>query len=94
MEDKGSVKEDLDASKPFIPVLERSSQLMEDTIVDESKLEIDVTPLPVRKKARKAKTKSRKKRSIHEMNTPNKENDVSKRLNVHVEGFSGWLCGH
>lgn len=78
MDDKSILKEDLDSSKPYVPVLERSSQLVEDTIIEESKVEIDATPLPVRKKARKIKAKqSKKKRSIHEVNAPNKENDVS-----------------
>ena len=68
------MREDLDRSKPHVPVLERSSQLFEDSLLDEStKMEIDATPLPLRKKGRKLKAKAAKtaqKRKIED-----KEND-------------------
>ena len=70
----------MDRSKPYIPVLERSSQLIDDSVLDEStKIEIDATPLPLRKKARKLKAKAEKaaklarKRSIEAVD---KENDL------------------
>lgn len=76
----------MDQSKPYVPLLERSSQLMEESILSESvKLEIDATPLPLRKKARKLKAKAEKaarKRSIEEMDKENDHQDVS---NVHVQ---------
>lgn len=55
----------LDRSKPFIPLLDRSSQLMDDTVSSEtgSRLVIDATPLPVRKKA---KTRKRAKEDEEE----------------------------
>ena len=80
------MKEELDQSKPYVPLLERSSQLMEESILSESaRLEIDATPLPLRKKARKLKAKAEKaarKRSIEEMDKENDHQDVS---NVHVQ---------
>ena len=75
------MKEELDQSKPYVPVLERSSQLIEESILSEAaKLEIDATPLPLRKKARKLKAKAEKaarKRSIEEMDKENDHHEVS-----------------
>ena len=51
---------DLDRSKPYVPVLDSSSQLMEDSfIVGEKRTEIHVTPLA--KKKRVGKTRKRKR---------------------------------
>ena len=75
------MKEELDQSKPYVPVLERSSQLIDESILDEeTKLEIDATPLPLRKKARKLKAKAEKaarKRSIEEVDKENDHQQVS-----------------
>ena len=51
---------DLDRSKPYVPVLDSSSQLMEDSfIVGEKRTEIHVTPLA--KKKRVGRTRKRKR---------------------------------
>jgi hypothetical protein len=75
------VKDELDQSKPYVPLLERSSQLMEESVLSEAaKLEIDATPLPLRKKARKLKAKAEKaarKRSIEEVDKENDHQEVS-----------------
>ncbi len=41
---------ELDSSKPIVPILDSSSQLMDDTLVSESRLVIDVTPLKSKKR--------------------------------------------
>ena len=51
---------ELDRSKPFVPNLESSDQLVEseESVLEGNKrgrVEIDATPLPVRKKARRGK---------------------------------------
>ena len=64
----------LDLSKPRLPLLETSSQLDDESLSvggDEQRVEIDATPLPLRKKRRKAA----KKRSIQD--SQGKENTVS-----------------
>ena len=81
---KSGEKDELDQSKPYVPLLERSSQLIEESILDESmKVEIDATPLPLRKKARKLKARAAKaqKRSIKEVD---KENDQEVPSCIHV----------
>ena len=63
-------------------MLERSSQLIDDSFLDESsKMEIDATPLPLRKKARKLKAKSAKarKRSIEAVDKENDQHGVSRQ---------------
>jgi len=52
---------ELDFSKPYLPILERSSQLME-SVLEEStdRVVIDATPLPLRKRAAKRKRKEDK----------------------------------
>lgn len=66
----------MDRSKPYIPVLERSSQLIDDSVLDEStKMEIDATPLPLRKKARKLKAKAAKTAQKRGIQAVDKEND-------------------
>lgn len=63
----------LDLSKPRLPLLETSSQLADESlsaISEEQRVEIDATPLPLRKKRRKAA----KKRSIQD--SQGKENPV------------------
>ena len=51
---------DLDRSKPYVPVLDSSSQLMEDSfVVGEKRTEIHVTPLA--KKKRMGRTRKRKR---------------------------------
>ena len=76
------MKEELDQSKPYVPLLERSSQLMEESILSEAiKLEIDATPLPLRKKARKLRAKAEKaakKRSIEEVDKENEQQEVGE----------------
>ena len=80
-DDRANAREELDRSKPYVPVLERSSQLIEDSVLDEStKMEIDATPLPLRKKARKLKAKAAKsarKRSIEAVDKENSQPEVS-----------------
>ena len=51
----------MNLSKPYLPILERSSLLME-SVLDEStnRVIIDATPLPLRKKAAKRKRKEEK----------------------------------
>ena len=67
----------MDRSKPYIPVLERSSQLIDDSVLDEStKMEIDATPLPLRKKARKLKAKAAKAARKRSIQAVDKENDL------------------
>ena len=51
-------------SKPFVAVLERSSQLVEDTFTEEPRVIIDATP-PIAKRGRRGK--KIKKRSIEEV---------------------------
>ena len=71
----------MDQSKPYVPLLERSSQLIEESILSEAdKLEIDATPLPLKKKARKLKARAEKaarKRSIEEVDKENDQQEVS-----------------
>lgn len=79
--DRSNVKEDMDCSKPYIPVLERSSQLIEDSVLDESaKMEIDATPLLLRKKARKLKAKAAKVSRKRSIEAVDKENDVREAM--------------
>ena len=51
-------------SKPFIAILERSSQLVEDTFSEEPRIVIDATP-PIAKRGRRGQR--RKKRSIEDV---------------------------
>ena len=45
--DKSKLKEERDQSKPYVPLLERSSQLIEEGVLSKAvKLEIDATPFP------------------------------------------------
>ena len=54
---------DLDRSKPYVPILERSSQLIEESFShQEARVEIDVTPLAARRRG--GRSKKAKKRSI------------------------------
>lgn len=86
-EDKPKAKEDLDLSKPYTPVLERSSQLMDDSILNEStRRVIDATPLSLQKKARKLKAKTEKvsrKRNIKEVDKENDHEEVSCVLGIY-----------
>ena len=89
------MKEELDQSKPYVPLLERSSQLMEESILSEAvKLEIDATPLPLRKKARKLRAKAEKaakKRSIEEVDKENEQQEVGER-NVSSSWKNYYYC--
>lgn len=77
----------MDRSKPYIPVLERSSQLIDDSVLDEStKMEIDATPLPLRKKARKLKAKAAKTAQKRGIQAVDKENDPHE-----VMTWNGWF---
>ena len=90
---KSTVKDDLDLSKPYVPVLESSSQLIDDSFLDESsRMEIDATPLPLRKKARKLKAKSAKarKRSIEAVDKENDQHGVSRKLYMLCSGKLSW----
>ena len=51
---------DLDRSKPYVPVLERSSQLMEDSELDSTRIVIDANPMPLRKKAKRKRKQEQK----------------------------------
>ena len=86
------MKEELDQSKPYVPLLERSSQLMEESILSEAvKLEIDATPLPLRKKARKLRAKAEKaakKRSIEEVDKENEQQEVGE---CNVLSLISWM---
>ena len=89
------MKEELDQSKPYVPLLERSSQLMEESILSEAvKLEIDATPLPLRKKARKLRAKAEKaakKRSIEEVDKENEQQEVGE-CNVSSSWMNYYYC--
>ena len=72
VENLKTVNGDLDRSKPFVANLESSDQLVEDSFLscDGQRVEIDATPLPVRKKGKRGN-----KRKIEQVE--NKEPVVS-----------------
>ena len=57
---------ELDNSRPLLPILESSSQLMEDSLLSETpRIEIDVTPIKLKKrKKRAAASKKQEKENV------------------------------
>ena len=92
------MKEELDQSKPYVPLLERSSQLMEESILSEAiKLEIDATSLPLRKKARKLRAKAEKAAkkgsiNIEEVDKENEQQEVGECICVIIMDELLLLC--